>query len=283
MGFAWGLHRDIPAPDVNTNAQVMAWIMDQYSQRYGYTPGIVTGKPLELGGSPGREAATGKGVSIATREAARDAGIDLRGARVAIQGFGNVGSYTGKFLSEMGATIIAVSDASGGLYANAGLPIKELFDHTYEHRTIEGFGQGEALSNEDLITIDCDILIPAALGGVITQDNARQIEAKMVVEAANSPITTIGDAILNERGIVVVPDIFANAGGVTVSYFEWVQNIQAMTWDEDHVNTELEKIMVRTYNEVTAIMKQRHVPMRTAAFMIAIQRVADTEKMRGGF
>jgi glutamate dehydrogenase (NAD(P)+) len=183
----------------------------------------------------------------------------------------------------MGATIIAVSDASGGLYADKGLPIKELFDHAYEHRTIEGFGQGEALSNEDLITLDCDILIPAALGGVITKDNARQIEAQMVVEAANSPITTIADAILNERGIIVVPDIFANAGGVTVSYFEWVQNIQAMTWDEDHVNEQLEKIMVRTYNEVTAVMKEKNVQMRTAAFIIAIQRVADTEKMRGGF
>ncbi|SVB82711.1 uncharacterized protein METZ01_LOCUS235565, partial [marine metagenome] len=172
MGLAWGLHRDIPAPDVNTNAQVMAWIMDQYSQRYGYTPGIVTGKPLGLGGSPGREAATGKGVSIATREAARDFDIDLKGARVAIQGFGNVGSYTGKFLHEMGAQIVAVSDASGGLFAGDGLPVTELFDHTYEHRTIEGFGQGEALSNEELITLDCDILIPAALGGVITQENA---------------------------------------------------------------------------------------------------------------
>lgn len=283
MGFAWGLHRDIPAPDVNTNAQVMAWIMDQYSQRYGYTPGIVTGKPLALGGSPGREAATGRGVSIIAREACRDLSIELNGARVAIQGFGNVGSYTGKFLHEMGATIVAVSDASGGLFAGGGLPVEALFDYTYEHRTIEGFGQGEALSNEDLITLDCDILIPAALGGVITQENARQVRARMVVEAANSPITTIADAILNERGITVVPDILANAGGVTVSYFEWVQNIQAMTWDEDHVNAQLEKIIVRAYDDVTALMKEKHVPMRTAAFMIAIQRVADTEKLRGGF
>jgi glutamate dehydrogenase (NAD(P)+) len=283
MGLAWGLHRDIPAPDVNTNAQVMAWIMDQYSQRYGYTPGIVTGKPLGLGGSPGREAATGRGVSIITRETCRDLGIDLNGACIAIQGFGNVGSYTGKFLHEMGAKIVAVSDASGGLFAGGGLPVTELFDHTYEHRTIEGFGQGESLSNEDLITLDCDILIPAALGGVITQDNARQVRARMVVEAANSPITTIADAILNEREITVVPDILANAGGVTVSYFEWVQNIQAMTWDEEHVNAQLEKIMVRSYKEVTQLMKEKHVPMRTAAFMIAIQRVADTEKMRGGF
>jgi len=283
MGLAWGLHRDIPAPDVNTNAQVMAWIMDQYSQRYGYTPGIVTGKPLGLGGSPGREAATGKGVSIATREAARDFDIDLKGARVAIQGFGNVGSYTGKFLHEMGAQIVAVSDASGGLFAGDGLPVTELFDHTYEHRTIEGFGQGEALSNEELITLDCDILIPAALGGVITQENANDVRAKMVVEAANSPITTIGDAILNDRGVIVVPDIFANAGGVTVSYFEWVQNIQAMTWEEDDVNQQLERIMVKAYRDVTGVMKQQSVPMRTAAFTIAIQRVADTEKMRGGF
>jgi glutamate dehydrogenase (NAD(P)+) len=283
MGLAWGLHRDIPAPDVNTNAQVMAWIMDQYSQRYGYTPGIVTGKPLGLGGSPGREAATGKGVSIATREVARDFDIDLKGARVAIQGFGNVGSYTGKFLHEMGAQIVAVSDASGGLFAGDGLPVTELFDHTYEHRTIEGFGQGEALSNEELITLDCDILIPAALGGVITRENANDVRAKMVVEAANSPITTIGDAILNDRGIIVVPDIFANAGGVTVSYFEWVQNIQAMTWEEDDVNQQLERIMVKAYRDVTDVMKQQSVPMRTAAFTIAIQRVADTEKMRGGF
>ena len=283
MGLAWGLHRDIPAPDVNTNAQVMAWIMDQYSQRYGYTPGIVTGKPLGLGGSPGREAATGKGVSIATREAARDFDIDLKGARVAIQGFGNVGSYTGKFLHEMGAQIVAVSDASGGLFAGDGLPVTEVFDHTYEHRTIEGFGQGEALSNEELITLDCDILIPAALGGVITQENANDVRAKMVVEAANSPITTIGDAILNDRGVIVVPDIFANAGGVTVSYFEWVQNIQAMTWEEDDVNQQLERIMVKAYRDVTDVMKQQSVPMRTAAFTIAIQRVADTEKMRGGF
>jgi glutamate dehydrogenase (NAD(P)+) len=183
----------------------------------------------------------------------------------------------------MGAQIVAVSDASGGLFAGDGLPVTELFDHTYEHRTIEGFGQGEALSNEELITLDCDILIPAALGGVITQENANDVRAKMVVEAANSPITTIGDAILNDRGVIVVPDIFANAGGVTVSYFEWVQNIQAMTWEEDDVNQQLERIMVKAYRDVTDVMKQQSVPMRTAAFTIAIQRVADTEKMRGGF
>ena len=283
MGLAWGLHRDIPAPDVNTNAQVMAWIMDQYSQRYGYTPGIVTGKPLALGGSPGREAATGRGVSIIIREAAAEFGLELKGARVAIQGFGNVGSFTGKFLDEMGARVVAVSDASGGLHADRGLPIPDLFEHAAQKRTIEGFDRGDPISNEDLLTLDCDILIPAALGGAITQENARDVRAAMVVEAANSPMTTIADAILNERGIHVVPDILANAGGVTVSYFEWVQNIQALTWDEEHVNDQLEKMLVRAYRDVVESMHAHRVPMRTAAFMIAIQRVAETETLRGGF
>jgi glutamate dehydrogenase (NAD(P)+) len=283
IGLAWGLHRDIPAPDVNTNAQVMAWIMDQYSQRYGYTPGIVTGKPLALGGSPGREAATGRGVSIAAREAAKTFDIDLKGARVAIQGFGNVGSYSGRFLHEMGASVIAVSDASGGLFAGDGLPVPELFEHAYERRTIEGFGKGESISNEDLLTLECDILIPAALGGAITQDNARDVRASMVVEAANSPVTTIADSILNERGIHVVPDILANAGGVTVSYFEWVQNIQALTWDEEDVNERLERMMTRAYRSVVKRMEDKHIPMRTAAFVIAIERVAETETLRGGF
>jgi glutamate dehydrogenase (NAD(P)+) len=283
IGLAWGLHTDIPAPDVNTNAQVMAWIMDEYSQRYGYTPGIVTGKPLALGGSPGREAATGRGVSIITREAARDCDIDLKGARIAIQGFGNVGSWTGRLLGAMGGRIVAVSDASGGLFAGDGLPVEDLFEHAYERRTIEGFGTGESISNEDLLTLDCDILIPAALGGSVTKDNANDIKAKMIVEAANSPVTTIADAILEERGITIVPDILANAGGVTVSYFEWVQNIQALTWDEPDVNDQLEKIMSRAYHNVVSVMKEKGVPMRTAAFSIAIERVAEAERMRGGF
>ena len=283
IGLIWGLHRDIPAPDVNTNAQVMAWIMDEYSQRYGYTPGIVTGKPLALGGSPGREAATGRGVSIITREAAREFGIELKGARVAIQGFGNVGSWTAKLLTEMGARIVAVSDASGGLFAADGLPVEDLFDHAKQTRTIEGFGSGESISNEDLLALDCDILIPAALGGSITQDNAKDVRAKMVVEAANSPVTTIADRILEERGVPIVPDILANAGGVTVSYFEWVQNIQAFSWDEPHVNEQLENIMLRAYLNVISVMREKKVSMRTAAFVISIQRVAEAERLRGGF
>jgi glutamate dehydrogenase (NAD(P)+) len=283
IGLAWGLHTDIPAPDVNTNAQVMAWIMDEYSQRYGYTPGIVTGKPLALGGSPGREAATGRGVSIITREACKEFGTELKGARVAIQGFGNVGSWTAKLLAEMGARIVAVSDASGGLFAGDGLPVEDLYNHAYERRTIEGFGSGESISNEDLLTLDCDILIPAALGGAITQDNARDVRARMIVEAANSPITTIADSILEERGIPIVPDILANAGGVTVSYFEWVQNIQALAWDETLVNEQLEKIMSRAYQRVVSVMREQKVVMRTAAFSIAIGRVAEAERLRGGF
>lgn len=283
IGLAWGLHTDIPAPDVNTNAQVMAWIMDEYSQRFGYTPGIVTGKPLSLGGSPGREAATGRGVSIITREAAREFDIELKGARVAIQGFGNVGSWTARLLTEMGATIVAVSDASGGLFAADGLAVDDLFNHCRERRTIEGFGSGESISNDDLLTMDCDILIPAALGGSITKDNAKEVRARMIVEAANSPVTTIADAILEERGIPIVPDILANAGGVTVSYFEWVQNIQAFTWDEQHVNEQLENILSRAYQSVVHIMQEKKVPMRTAAFSIAIQRVAEAERLRGGF
>lgn len=283
IGLAWGLHTDIPAPDVNTNAQVMAWIMDQYSQRYGYTPGIVTGKPLALGGSPGREAATGRGVSIITREAARDFSIELKGARVVIQGFGNVGSWTGKLLSDMGAKVIAVSDASGGLFAGDGLPIDDLFEHARQRRTIEGFGTGQKITNDELLALDCDILIPAALGGAITQENAKDVKTRMIVEAANSPVTTIADAILEERGVPIVPDILANAGGVTVSYFEWVQNIQALSWDEDRVNEQLERIMTRAYQNVTNVMKTRKVPMRTAAFTISIERVAEAERLRGGF
>ena len=281
IGFVFGLHRDIPAPDVNTNAQIMAWIMDQYGARYGHTPGIVTGKPISLGGSPGREAATGRGVSIITLEAARDAGIDIEGARVVIQGFGNVGSYTAKFLHEKGARIVAVSDASGALYSENGLKIPELFDHAYKRRTIEGFG-GDSISNEELLELDCDILIPAALGGVITRENADDVKARMIVEAANSPITTVADAKLDERGIHVVPDILANAGGVTVSYFEWVQNIQVYRWSEERVNASLLEIMTTAYKRVAQEMKNRKLNMRTAAFAIAIDRVAETERVRGG-
>jgi glutamate dehydrogenase (NAD(P)+) len=280
IGFAFGLQQDIPAPDVNTNAQTMAWIMDQYSSQYGYTPGIVTGKPLELGGSPGREAATGRGVSIITQATAADEGIDIKGARIAIQGFGNVGSYTGLLLHEAGAKIVAVGDHTGAIYNGDGFDVPALFKHARKERSIAGF-PGEELAPEDLLTLECDILIPAALGGVITRENAGEVRARMVVEAANSPVTTIGDEILNERNITVVPDILANAGGVTVSYFEWVQNVQVFAWDEDHVNAQLEKYMMRAYSAVRDVMNERKARMRTAAFSIAIARVAAAERIRG--
>lgn len=282
IGFALGIQRDIPAPDVNTNAQIMAWIMDQYGSHYGHTPGIVTGKPLALGGSPGREAATGRGVSIITREAAREFGIDINGAHVVIQGFGNVGSFAARFLHERGARVIVVGDASGGLLAEDGLDISDLIDYSVARRSIEGFGSGNKISNEELLKLDCDILIPAALGGVITKDNANDITTRMIVEAANSPVTTIADAILSDRDIPIVPGILANAGGVTVSYFEWVQNIQALSWDETEVNEKLELIMSKAYGEVVALMKQKSVSMRTGAFMIGIERVAEAERLRGG-
>jgi glutamate dehydrogenase (NAD(P)+) len=280
IGFALGVQQDIPAPDVNTNAQTMAWIMDQYSTQFGYAPGIVTGKPVELGGSFGREAATGRGVSIVTQAAAADEGIEIDGARVVIQGFGNVGSYTALLLSQAGAKIVAVGDHTGALYNGDGFDIPALFEHARRERSINGFA-GEAIDPNTLLAQECDILIPAALGGVITRDNAADVQARMVVEAANSPITTIGDEILNERNIPVIPDILANAGGVTASYFEWVQNIQVFSWDEDRVNEQLERYMLRAYRAVRDVMTERTVRMRTAAFSIAIARVAHAERIRG--
>jgi glutamate dehydrogenase (NAD(P)+) len=283
IGFALGVQRDIPAPDVNTNPQIMAWIMDQYGSRYGHTPGIVTGKPVELGGSPGREAATGRGVSVITAEAAKDVGIEMQGARVVVQGFGNVGSFTARLLADQGAVIIAVSDASGAFFNGDGLDVTDLLEYAAANKGLKGYSSGEKLTNEELVELDCDILIPAALGGVITKDNANQIKAGMVVEAANSPITTIADAILEERGVTVVPDILANVGGVTGSYFEWVQNIQVFSWGEEEFNQRLDNMLGKAYRDVVVLMKQHDIPMRTAAYMIAIDRVGRAERLRGGW
>lgn len=283
IGFALGVQRDIPAPDVNTNPQIMAWIMDQYGNRYGHTPGIVTGKPVELGGSPGREAATGRGVSVITAEAAKDAGIEMQGARVVLQGFGNVGSFTAQLLADQGASIIAVSDASGAVFSGDGLDIADLIEYTTGRNELKDYGSGEKVTNAELLELECDILIPAALGGVITKENANRIKTRMVVEAANSPVTTIADAILEERGITIVPDILANAGGVTGSYFEWVQNIQVFSWEEEEFNQRLDRMMGKAYRDVVVLMKQHDAPMRTAAYMIAMSRVAAAERLRGGW
>ena len=276
-----GLNRDIPAPDVNTNAQIMAWFMDEYGMMNGHTPGIVTGKPIELGGSLGREAATGRGTAIITRESSNFFNLDLSKSNVVIQGFGNVGSYTAKFLDEMGSKIIAVSDVNGGLYEPDGFDVPSLIEFNSKNRTIKGCGQGSAISNEKLIGLECDFLIPAALGGVIHKMNVDELNCKVVVEAANGPVTPTADKKLFEKNIHVVPDILTNAGGVTVSYFEWVQNLQQLQWDESEVNEKLEKKMVSAFEEVSILMEQRKTSMRMAAFAVAIDRVAQAYALRG--
>ena len=277
-----GVNVDIPAPDVNTNAQVMSWFMDEYSQIHGYSPAIVTGKPLELGGSAGREAATGKGTAVITRETADKWGIELKNCKVVIQGFGNVGSYAAKFLDEYGCKIIAVSDVTGGLYDSDGLDIPSLFEHNYKNRTIDGFDQGKKITNEELLALECDFLIPAALGSAINDSNVDSLNCKVIVEAANGPVT--GDAAnkLWDKKIAIIPDILTNAGGVTVSYFEWVQNLQQFKWTEDEVNKKLEEKMVHAFNEVYSIKKEKSVPMRIASFMVAIDRVERSYTLRGG-
>lgn len=277
-----GVNIDIPAPDVNTNAQVMSWFMDEYSQTHGYTPGIVTGKPLELGGSEGREAATGRGTAIITREAAEKWNIDLKGAKVVVQGFGNVGSYAAKFLHEYGCKIIGVSDISGGLYAPDGFDVEELFDYNYEHRTIDGYQYGQKITNEELLALECDFLIPAALGSAINEDNVDSLNCKIIIEAANGPVTGEAADKLWKKKIAIIPDILTNAGGVTVSYFEWVQNLQQFKWPEDEINQKLEQKMVAAFNEVYSVKQNKNVPMRIASFMVAIDRVSTAYNLREG-
>ena len=277
-----GVNIDIPAPDVNTNAQVMSWFMDEYSQTHGYTPGIVTGKPLELGGSEGREAATGRGTAIITREAAEKWNIDLKGAKVVVQGFGNVGSYAAKFLHEYGCKIIGVSDISGGLYAPDGFDVDELFDYNYEHRTIEGYQHGKKITNEELLALECDFLIPAALGSAINEDNVDSLNCKIIIEAANGPVTGEAADKLWKKKIAIIPDILTNAGGVTVSYFEWVQNLQQFKWPEEEINQKLEQKMVTAFNEVFSVKQNKNVPMRIASFMVAIDRVSTAYNLREG-
>ena len=260
-----GVNVDIPAPDVNTNAQVMSWFMDEYSQLHGYSPAIVTGKPLELGGSAGREAATGKGTAVITRETA-----------------GNVGSYAAKFLHEYGCKIIAVSDVTGGLYDPDGLDIPSLFDFNYANKTIDGFDQGKKISNDELLALECDFLIPAALGSAINEKNVDSLNCKVIVEAANGPVTGSAANKLWDRKVGIIPDILTNAGGVTVSYFEWVQNLQQFKWTEEDVNKKLEEKMVHAFNEVFELKKNKQVPMRIASFMVAIDRVHAAYNLREG-
>ena len=274
-------HRDIPAPDMGTNAQTMAWMMDAYGLIHGHSPAVVTGKPVELGGSLGREAATGRGVVIVLQEVARDLSMNLKGARIVVQGFGNVGSWVVRLAREQGCKVVAVSDASGGLYNPKGLDVPTLLAAKGLDVPPDDLPAGDRVTNKELLELDCDVLIPAAIGNVITVENASQIRAKLVLEAANHPTTPEADEILIDRGIVVLPDILVNAGGVIVSYFEWTQNLQEFRWDEDRVNGELAKILIAAYREMCAKAKMRHLTYRDAALEIGVERVARAVELRG--
>jgi len=268
-----GPNLDIPAPDVNTNSDVMAWIMDEYSKYYGFSPGVVTGKPVHLFGSVGRDEATGRGVMICLREQLMSLGRSLEGVTVALQGFGNVGSHAARLIAEHGGRIVAVADHLGAVSKEDGLDVPALCEWAATHRTVKGFPDGDSFNGAEVIVWPADVLIPAALEGAITVDNASDVRAQIVVEAANAPTTPDADAILNEKGITVIPDILANAGGVTVSYFEWAQNIQQYRWEIDRVVEELEKVMVRACASVREVAKSRGVDLRTASFVLALQRV----------
>jgi glutamate dehydrogenase (NAD(P)+) len=277
-----GPERDIPAPDVNTNAQVMAWIMDTYSMHQGYTvPGVVTGKPISLGGSEGRHEATARGCVYTIVEAARHMGMDLKTARVSVQGFGNAGSIAARLISEEGATVVAVSDSTGGIHDPSGLDIAKVIAWKGEHGTVQGFPGVTDISNADVLEVDCDILIPAALENQITSRNASRIKARMIAEAANGPTTPDADAELFSRGVFMIPDILCNAGGVTVSYFEWVQDLNRDHWSEAVVNEKLHGIMIKAFGETLAIAQRESCDMRTAAYLLAVDRVADAMDMRG--
>jgi glutamate dehydrogenase (NAD(P)+) len=264
---------DIPAPDVNTNAEVMGWIMDEYSRDYGFSPGVVTGKPVDLFGSLGRNEATGRGVMYAAREALRDQGKSLADVTVAVQGFGNVGSHAARLIAEQGGKIVAVADHLGAVENKEGLDVPALMSWTAEHGTVNGFSGGAPFNGPDVITWPADLLIPAALENAITEDNATDVRATLIVEGANGPTTPKADEILLDRGIVTVPDILANAGGVTVSYFEWAQNIQQFRWELDRVTGELEKVMVRAYGAVRDVANEKSIDLRTAAFVLGVRRV----------
>ena len=264
---------DIPAPDVNTNAEVMGWIMDEYSRHYGFSPGVVTGKPVDLFGSLGRDEATGRGVMYAAREALKDQGKRLADVTVAMQGFGNVGTHAARLIAEQGGKVVAVADHLGAVENQEGLDVPALIAWTAEHRTVKDFPGGASFDGPNVITWPADVLIPAALEDAITEANASDVRASLIVEGANGPTRPKADEILRDKGVITVPDILANAGGVTVSYFEWAQNIQQFRWELDRVNTELEKVMVRAYGAVRDVAKSKSLDLRTAAFVLGIQRV----------
>ena len=277
-----GPDSDVPAPDVNTNERVMAWIMDTYSMRAGHTvTAVVTGKPVEMGGSLGRREATGRGCQIVTKEALTHLGMDVRGATVAVQGFGNVGSIGAQLLQKEGCKIVAVSDRTGGVYNKTGIDVDDAIGWVKAHQTLVGYPKASAITNDELLTLPVDVLLPAALENVITTKNASHVKAKIICEGANGPTTAAADAILDEKGIFVIPDILANAGGVTVSYFEWVQDRGGYFWTEQTVNDRLTEIMKHSFQAVLQLSKQHKVNMRTAAYMLSISRVATVHRLRG--
>ena len=276
-----GPYRDIPAPDLGTNAQTMAWMMDAYGQLHGHSPAVVTGKPVQIRGSLGREAATGRGVSYLATEAARDMSINLADARVVVQGFGNVGYWAAHLIHARGARILAISDVNGGIYNPKGINLGALDVYQKSSGTVVGFRDSDAITNDELLELDCDVLVPAAIDNVITSVNADRVKARLILEAANHPITPSADKVLDDRGITVLPDILVNAGGVIVSYFEWTQNLQEFHWEESRVNEELHKIITRAYAEVRQKAQADRINYRSASFEIGVDRVAKAVEMRG--
>jgi glutamate dehydrogenase (NAD(P)+) len=279
-----GPDSDVPAPDVNTNERVMAWVMDTYSMHVGHTvTAVVTGKPVELGGSLGRREATGRGCMFVTLQALNHLGMKVKGTTVAVQGFGNVGSVTADLLQREGCTIVAIGDRSGALHDPKGIDVAAAIKHYAQHKSLEGFKAGKHITNEELLALDVDVLVPAALENVITGANAKDIRAKIICEGANGPTTSDAEEILDQKGVFVIPDILANAGGVTVSYFEWVQDRGGYFWDEETVNRRLEKIMVDSFRDVLELSRKHKVNMRTAAYVLAVSRVANVHRLRGIF
>nr|POF27204.1 glutamate dehydrogenase 1 [Quercus suber] len=276
-----GIHTDVPAPDMGTGPQTMAWILDEYSKFHGYSPAVVTGKPTDLGGSLGRDAATGRGVLFATEALLNEHGKSISGQRFVIQGFGNVGSWAAQLISENGGKIVAVSDITGAIKNSKGLDIPSLLNHAKKNRGVKGFKGADPIDPNTILIEDCDILIPAALGGVINRDNANEIKAKFIIEAANHPTDPEADEILSKKGVVILPDIYANSGGVTVSYFEWVQNIQGFMWDEEKVNNELKTYMTRGFRDVKEMCKTHNCDLRMGAFTLGVNRVARATVLRG--
>ncbi|KAH9776957.1 glutamate dehydrogenase 2 [Citrus sinensis] len=276
-----GIHRDVPAPDMGTNSQTMAWILDEYSKFHGHSPAVVTGKPIDLGGSLGREAATGLGVFFATEALLAEHGKSISNMKFAIQGFGNVGSWAAKFFHEHGGKVVAVSDITGAIKNPNGIDVPALLKYKKSNKSLNDFQGGNAMDLNDLLVHECDVLVPCALGGVLNKENAADVKAKFIIEAANHPTDPEADEILSKKGVVILPDIYANSGGVTVSYFEWVQNIQGFMWEEEKVNHELKRYMMSAFKDIKTMCQTHNCNLRMGAFTLGVNRVAQATLLRG--